>query len=41
MTLILMSIYALFVFALAAYTWRHRNQNFLMIKKPAPALTRF
>ncbi len=40
-TLILMSIYALFVFALAAYTWRHRNQNFLMIKKPAPALTRF
>ena len=41
MTLLLMGIYAVVTFALAAYTWSHREQNFLIIKKPTPGLTRF
>ena len=40
MTLLLMGIYAVVTFALAAYTWSHREQNFLIIKKPTPGLTR-
>ena len=41
MTIILMCIYAVALFGLAAYTWLHRYQNFLIIKKPAPGMTRF